>query len=137
MDHLKDLKENFEEVFECNYSTFRGNQMSNRNALFGNRQPGPNDQSYVEPTRTLYEEENNRQTTILNAQVARLKYISIQINDEVGSQNNLIDNMGGTFGQTGQLMSGALKKLKHMIDTGGSKHMCYLISFVVALFFVL
>mmetsp|Transcript_7581 Transcript_7581/g.12235 ORF Transcript_7581/g.12235 Transcript_7581/m.12235 type:complete len:138 (-) Transcript_7581:1460-1873(-) len=117
-----------------------GNNMSyNRNALFGDRgnntHASTTGQSYAEQTRALYEEENNRQTAVLGDQVSRLKELSLQINGEVNTQNDLLSGMSSDFSGTGQLMSNTLKKLQHMIDTGGSKHMCYLILFVVGLFF--
>eukprot|EP00514_Thraustochytrium_sp_LLF1b_P002420 CAMPEP_0184513008 /NCGR_PEP_ID=MMETSP0198_2-20121128/3196_1 /TAXON_ID=1112570 /ORGANISM="Thraustochytrium sp., Strain LLF1b" /LENGTH=113 /DNA_ID=CAMNT_0026903093 /DNA_START=354 /DNA_END=695 /DNA_ORIENTATION=- len=104
--------------------------MNSRNELFGNRP----EMSQMEQTRALYEEQNDRQTAVLGDQVSRLKELSLQINGEVNAQNDFLDGMGNTFGATGQLMSGTLKKLQKMIDTGGSKHMCYLILFVVGLF---
>lgn len=126
-------------------ATYRGgyNNMNSRNELFGQRAAGTpgagayGGQSYAEQTQALQEEENNQRSAVLGEQVSRLKELSLQINGEVNTQNKLLDGMGGTFGQTGELMSGTMKKLQHMINTGGSKHMCYLICFVVAVFFVL
>jgi len=107
--------------------------MSNRDALFGNREPT----NSAEQTRLMFEEENNRQTAMLGEQVGRLKELSIEINGEVNAQNEFLGNMQDTFGQAGSLMSGTMKKLQHMIDTGGSKHMCYLVAFIVGLFLFL
>jgi blocked-early-in-transport protein 1 len=119
-------------------ATYRGgSSMNQRNDLFGARAAAPasgGGLSYAEQTRQLYEEENNRQTAVLGEQVGRLKELSLLINTEVNQQNDLLDGMGSSFGQTGQLMAGTLKKLQHMIDTGGSKHMCYLVLFIVCLF---
>jgi len=94
-------------------------------------------QAYAEQTRSVFEEENNRKTAELSEQVQRLKDVAVSINGEVTAQNDFLSSMEGTFGRTGQLMSGTLKKLQVMINTGGSKHMCYLIVFVVGIFFLL
>ncbi len=119
-------------------TTYRGgSNMNQRNDLFGARAAAPANGgglSYAEQTRQLYEEENNRQSAVLGEQVGRLKELSLLINSEVNQQNDLLDGMGSSFGKTGQLMAGTLKKLQHMIDTGGSKHMCYLVLFIVCLF---
>ncbi|GBG26104.1 BET1-like [Hondaea fermentalgiana] len=119
-------------------ATYRGS-MSQRNDLFGNRAGGNSGAgvAYAEATRNMMEEENNRQTDLLGERVSQLKELSIQINGVVNEDNKLLDGMGSTFGQTNQLMNKTLKNLQVMIDKGGSKHMCYLILFVVAVFLVL
>lgn len=121
-------------------TTYRGS-MSQRQDLFGSRAhggPAPGAGSaYAEATRNMLEEENNRQTDLLGERVSQLRELSIQINGVVNEDNKLLDGMGSTFGQTNELMSKTLKNLQTMIDKGGSKHMCYLVLFVVVVFLVL
>ena len=92
---------------------------------------------YAEQTRNLFEEENNAQISALKDQVSALKELTLDINTEVNEQNKFLNNMSSDFDSTEGLLGGTMGKLKHMVDQGGSKHMCLLIAFVVFVFLVL
>mmetsp|Transcript_11450 Transcript_11450/g.13129 ORF Transcript_11450/g.13129 Transcript_11450/m.13129 type:complete len:148 (+) Transcript_11450:67-510(+) len=114
--------------------------MNNRNNLFGNRGQS-NDSSersrFSEQTQRLYEEQNNAQIDSLGEKIGALKHFAVNIGAELETQNRQLDEMSGQMGGVGELMGGALKQLEVMLNTGGSKHMCYLIGFIVGLFLVL
>jgi len=130
-------------------ATYRGSGMaSQRGELFGNRgsafgygagagAAGAGASQGNDALHNMYAEQNNQMTDHLGSQVSRLKELSVLISDEVNEQNSLLANMGNSFQSTGALMSGTLGKLQRMIDSGGSKHMCYLIMFVVGMFLFL
>ena len=82
-------------------------------------------------------QDNQRQTDLLAEKVAALKGISIDIRKEVRDQNEFLDRASNTFDKTGSLLGGTVKKVQQMLASGGSKHMCYLICFVVFVFFLL
>ena len=109
--------------------------MNNRNALFGsaNRE----EQSNAEQTRSLWEDQNNMKAEQLGNQISRIKELSLEINGEINDQNNMLDGLGNTFQGTGALMKGTLKRLGAMLESGGSKHMCFLIMAVVGIFLFL
>jgi hypothetical protein len=66
-----------------------------------------------------------------------LKSMTIDINSEVKNQNKMLDGMGGTFGSATDLFKSTINKLGVMVTSGSSKHMYYLIAFVVFIFFIL
>ena len=79
----------------------------------------------------IMEQQNNERINELSEQVARLKGLTIEIGNEVREQNSLLDNMGDTFGNVGDLLQGTMRRIGHLLDSGGAKHMCYLVTFVV------
>ena len=115
--------------------------MSNRKALFGNRDlegggPGERDALVAEQTNQMFEDQNNRYISALSDKVSQLKNLSRNIGTEVREQNRFLDGMGGDFGRTDGLLGGTLKKLGVMAKTGGGRHICHLALFVVAIFIV-
>jgi len=86
---------------------------------------------------TLMEMENNQRWAELGEQVDLLKELSKDINQEVKSQNSMLDEMGKTFGNTTELFKSTINKLGIMLTSGNSNHMYYLIVFVVFVFLLL
>jgi blocked-early-in-transport protein 1 len=60
-----------------------------------------------------------------------LKGLTIDIGNEVREQNSLLDDMGEGFSSTSDLLAGSLRRIGTMLESGGAKHMCYLVTFVV------
>lgn len=79
----------------------------------------------------IMEQQNNDRIGELSDQVARLKGLTIDIGNEVREQNSLLDNMGDSFGNVGDMLTGSLARMGVMLERGGAKHMCYLVGFVV------
>ena len=91
----------------------------------------------AESNRRLLEEQNNEKTSDLADAISRLKHLSIDVNQEVVSQNHLLGTMDGQMGSSASLLDDTLTKLGGLLNTGESKHMLYLIIFVVGTFVVL
>lgn len=53
---------------------------------------------------------------------------------QVRSQNELIDGMEGQMFDAGGLLGGTLRRISTMMAKGGSRHMCYLVAFIVFTF---
>ncbi len=85
-----------------------------------------------ETNRNILEQQNNDRIAELSDQVSRLKSLTIDIGNEVREQNSLLDNMGDGFSSTRDLLQGSLRRIGFMLERGGSKHMCYMVGFVVA-----
>jgi blocked-early-in-transport protein 1 len=79
----------------------------------------------------ILEQQNNERIDELSDQVARLKGLTIDIGNEVRDQNSLLDGLGDTFSNTGDLLQGSLRKIGSMLESGGTKHMCYMVIFIV------
>merc|ERR1712038_1007150 len=85
----------------------------------------------------IMEQQNNERISELSEQVAMLKGLTIDIGNEVREQNAYLDQMGDGFSNVGDLLSGSLKKIGTMLQSGGAKHMCYMVGFVVAVMVLL
>lgn len=53
---------------------------------------------------------------------------------QVRSQNELINGMEGQMFDAGGLLGGTLRRINTMMAKGGSRHMCYLVAFIVFTF---
>ncbi|KAL7467783.1 hypothetical protein ACHAXS_008023 [Conticribra weissflogii] len=84
-----------------------------------------------EANANIMEQQNNDRISELSDQVAMLKGLTIDIGNEVREQNSLLDNMGDGFSNTRDLLAGSLQRIGTMLESGGAKHMCYLVAFVV------
>lgn len=79
----------------------------------------------------ILEQQNNERIYELGEQVARLKGLTIDIGNEVREQNSLLDQMGDGFMNARDLLQGSLKRIDTMLDSTGSKHMIYMVMFIV------
>lgn len=79
----------------------------------------------------ILEQQNNDRISELSDQVARLKGLTIDIGNEVREQNSLLDTMGDGFQSTRDMLGGSLRRIGTMLESGGTKHMCYMVAFVV------
>lgn len=84
-----------------------------------------------EASSSLMEQQNDDRISALSDQVARLKGLTIDIGNEVKEQNQLLDDMGEGFSGVQNLLANSLSRIGNMLKTGGAKHMCYLVTFVV------
>ncbi|TMW63226.1 hypothetical protein Poli38472_002167 [Pythium oligandrum] len=100
-------------------------------------QPGMGGDGNGDQARRLLEEQNDEQISHLSLQIKELKSLTRNIHDEVVDQNRYLDGMGKEFDNTEGLLGGTMKRLGIMMDQGGSKHMLYLIGFVVFVFVLL
>lgn len=83
------------------------------------------------------EQENNARWQELGDQVSLLKNLSHEINQEVDSQNDMLSNMGDSFGNLGVVFQNTLGKMTDMLTNGGGNHMYYLVGFIVFVFFMI
>ncbi|KAG5179984.1 soluble NSF attachment protein receptor [Tribonema minus] len=90
-----------------------------------------------ETARNMLEMENDRHISNLSEQVSMLKGLTIDIGNEVNSQNTLLDGMSNSMFDANGLLGGTMKKIGTMMKRGGSKHMCYLVAFIVLTFLVI
>merc|ERR1712038_432949 len=93
--------------------------------------------SASEMNSNIMEQQNNDKIDQLSDQVALLKGLTIDIGNEVREQNSLLDQMGDGFASTGDLLAGSLRKIGTMLESGGAKHMCYMVGFIVAVIVLL
>lgn len=95
---------------------------------------GSNDRLYAEQSERMMETQNDALTARLADKVGILKQLSIDIGIEVKEQNRMLENVDHDMAHSQSLMGKTLASLQTMINTGGSKHMCYLVLFIFAIF---
>jgi len=66
------------------------------------------------------ERQNNLLQDNLASNVSKLKEISIALKGDVDEHNRYLDGMANDFGQTQGLLSGTVKRVNWMINSGGS-----------------
>mmetsp|Transcript_23633 Transcript_23633/g.24257 ORF Transcript_23633/g.24257 Transcript_23633/m.24257 type:complete len:131 (+) Transcript_23633:19-411(+) len=116
---------------------YRANNNSYNNSNISPYSYGNKDQRAAEVNRTIIEQENDQRWLELGEQVSLLKALSEDINQEVKSQNSLLDSMGSNMTSASDLFSGTIQKLTSMIASNSSSHMYYLVGFVVFVFLVI
>lgn len=79
----------------------------------------------------IMEQQNNDRISELSEHVAMLKGLTKDIHSEVGRQNTLLDTMHDGFLNTQDMLAGSLRRIGTMLESGGAKHMCYMVGFVV------
>jgi len=105
--------------------------------MYRNSSNGSGNRDRVEETNlTLMELENNQRWAELGEQVDLLKELSKDINAEVKSQNRMLDGMSDAFGSTTELFKSTIGKLGVMLTNPSSKHMYYLMGFIIFVFLV-
>ncbi|KAL3791109.1 hypothetical protein HJC23_012094 [Cyclotella cryptica] len=116
----------------------RNGKLKSNDDMYGNLESGRRSapssgrgMSSHETNANIMESQNNDRIAELSEQVARLKGLTVDIGNEVRDQNRLLDNMGEGFSSVGDMLSGSLMRIGTMLESGGAKHMCYLVGFVV------
>ena len=98
---------------------------------------GGSKSSNDEATRSLMEQQNDLRWMELGERVDMLKSLSQDINQEVKSQNSLLDSMGSSFNDVSGLFTSTIGKLGDMMGASSSHHLYYLIFFIVFIFLTL
>jgi hypothetical protein len=93
-----------------------------------------NNQIHESETQRLFEQNNDRMVDELGSKVDLLHQLTIDINLETSSQLKLLNDLDDEFDKTGSALSGTMRKLNKMIQTGGGSQVCYLALFVFLLF---
>eukprot|EP00045_Choanoeca_perplexa_P022744 m.10720 g.10720 ORF g.10720 m.10720 type:complete len:108 (+) comp9668_c0_seq1:88-411(+) len=86
---------------------------------------------------SMLEQENDRQVDSLRGKVSMLKELTIDIGEEVRSQNAMLGDMDGSFDDTDSLLGISMKKVTRLASSGNGRLMCYLIGFAVTVFLMI
>ncbi len=108
-----------------------GGRSSSYNRVGGGDVERGGGRGFSDTNANILEQQNNERIYELSEQVARLKGLTIDIGNEVREQNSLLDQMGDGFMNTKDMLQGSMRRIGTMLQSGGSKHMCYMVSFVV------
>mmetsp|Transcript_54277 Transcript_54277/g.66571 ORF Transcript_54277/g.66571 Transcript_54277/m.66571 type:complete len:162 (+) Transcript_54277:81-566(+) len=118
-------------------------EVDQRAALFGSRFPGKGgasvkkDDMYAATSREMMERQNDQAIEDLEAKVGQLKDVTRSIGSSIKDSNSLLDQMGIDFDKAASLLKGTLGHLKGMMANKSSKHMIYMVLFVLVLFMLM
>jgi hypothetical protein len=93
--------------------------------------------SAFEQARMLIEEQNNRGIAELGRRVADIKELVIRIEAEVQEDHIVLEQTSSSFDSVTTMMKGTLWNVNKMLAIETSKHMFYLVAFIVCLFMAL
>ena len=77
------------------------------------------------------EQQNDEQINLIAGKVGQLKELSIAIGSHVKEDNRLLGDLDNSFDSAGSLLSGTMKRLGSLADSGGNRPMLYLALFVI------
>eukprot|EP01135_Chromosphaera_perkinsii_P003026 Nk52_evm8s233 gene=Nk52_evmTU8s233 len=133
-----------------NYPRDRNSPMADRAALFGggasssggggassSAMGGGGGAGGSSNNAMIYENENDALVNGMAGKISALKDLTINIRDEVRDHNKHLDQMELDFGNAGGLLGNTMKRLGIMTNAGHNSHMCYLIIFILVVFFIM
>ncbi|KAG0295059.1 hypothetical protein BGZ96_012632 [Linnemannia gamsii] len=114
------------------------NQNQNRADLFGSSSSSNQNSTYnrEQQTALLYEQQNDLRMEELSSKVSALNRITIDIQNEVHGQHAILDQNSNSFSEFGTSFATTVKKLDVMVSQKLGKSMCWMVSAIVILFFI-
>jgi len=82
-------------------------------------------------------QQNDAEIQAIASKVSTVKHISIEMRSILGQQLDDIEDLDGSMTSANSMLGRTMNRLSDMIATGGSRNICYLALFMVAIFFVL
>eukprot|EP00946_MAST-07B_sp_MAST-7B-sp1_P003781 g3781.t1 len=116
----------------------RGRQ-PDRSQLFGGGGYGQHagGSGAAEHANAMLEAQNDAVIDQLFQTASQIKNYSQTINRQAKEQNELLSGMGSQMDKTQGLLGKTMGKMKAMMAQGGSKHMCYMVLFVLLILWLL
>ncbi|KAG0023562.1 Ubiquitin carboxyl-terminal hydrolase 35 [Podila clonocystis] len=87
-------------------------------------------------TALLYEQQNDFRMEELASKVSALNKITVDIHNEVHGQHALLDQNSNSFNDFGASFATTIKKLNVMASQQLGKSMCWMVSAIIVLFFI-
>jgi blocked-early-in-transport protein 1 len=81
--------------------------------------------------------DNDEQISRLHEKTSAIREISEQISIEIGRSSKVIGQVEEEMNSAEGLLATAMQKLTYLASAGSSRHICYLVTFVVFMFIVL
>jgi len=81
------------------------------------------------------EQQNDQQIEILDVKVEELRGLTDNLRRHFQDEKAILADLDDGMGSNKTFLSGSAKRLSAMIAGGGSRHMCYLIYFMLIVFF--
>ncbi|KAF9950843.1 hypothetical protein BGZ72_007560 [Mortierella alpina] len=117
----------------------RKNQNQTRADLFGassSSNSRSNGHNREQQTALLYEQQNDLRMEELASKVSALNKITVDIQNEVHGQHAILDQNANSFNDFGTSFATTIKKLNVMATQQMGKSMCWMVSAIVIVFFI-
>mmetsp|Transcript_73874 Transcript_73874/g.175845 ORF Transcript_73874/g.175845 Transcript_73874/m.175845 type:complete len:169 (+) Transcript_73874:89-595(+) len=88
-------------------------------------------------SREVIEGQNDSMIEDLESKVGVLKDITLKLGKEAKESNSFLETFGLDFDKASALMKDTLGKLKVIVSKSGNSHMCYMMLFIVFIFFLM
>ncbi|ORY90609.1 hypothetical protein BCR41DRAFT_427053 [Lobosporangium transversale] len=114
----------------------RKNNHQTRAELFGSPSSHSNSYNREQQTALLFEQQNDLRMEELASKVSALNKITVDIHNEVHGQHAILDQNTNSFNNFGTTFAGTMKKLNTMASQQLGKSMCFMVSAIVIIFFI-
>lgn len=98
------------------------------------RAPDRNARAAQDQTQQMLEQHNDSLLDELGSSLDILKSVSLDLSRHIKDDNDMLNQMDDDMDSAGNMMGLTMKRLGDMVNTGGSKHMCYLTAFTLFVF---
>jgi len=82
----------------------------------------------------LVQKQNDKTLDEIARKVGIIKKVSMDIEQGIGDGIKIADDVDNDMGGVQGLLSGTMQRLGNLASSGGSRHMCYLVVFIVFVF---
>ena len=93
--------------------------------------------AHEQEAEALLRRENERYVEELGRGAGQLKEISIAIHQETERQNAELERMRNSMNESQSFLGQTMDRLQSVMRTATPKHFCYLVLFMLAVFFIL
>ncbi|KAI8819564.1 uncharacterized protein EV422DRAFT_568535 [Fimicolochytrium jonesii] len=97
---------------------------------------GSSSRGHEEFNERLLERQNDDALHSLHGKISALKNVTIDMHDDVNTQNELLSKMGMNFDNAKDQLSGSMRRLKLMINTKHGKNTWTIVGVILVLCFL-
>lgn len=83
------------------------------------------------------EADNNRELDEIHRKMLNLKGLAQDIHNHVEEDNKILSGLSDSMDKVKNVLGRTMDQLNNLMQTGGSQHMCALVAFAIAVFFLL
>jgi hypothetical protein len=114
-----------------------GAPRNQRSILFGDKKDSSSRQLAMQQNEELLQRDNDAKLEELQTAVGIIKNISYDIESGIKEGNQVLDDVDSNMSGVQALLKGTMSRLDKITQQAGSRHMCYLVGFVIFVFLIL
>ncbi|KAI8614317.1 hypothetical protein BC830DRAFT_1128113 [Chytriomyces sp. MP71] len=106
---------------------------NNRNRYGNGGSSSSNNAAMDDQAASLLESQNNESVNSLHAKIKAIKGISINLHDDVNTQNQFLEEMSHSFTQVGDGLKSSARRMQSMLSTPHGQQTCTMAALVLIL----